>query len=305
MKTVRLLMLVAIVGFCLTNALARNELPAAAREVIKQFEDEAAELDRKTETEIVKLRERGVTELKKAQDELTRQGKLDEASAVRDLIQRVSEGVPVALGPTIPSPLRKAYRQFEEEMATVYEKAEADFATRREKTAVELKKLQEAFCKEAKLDDALAVRDLVRGLRDGKINALPDPGYVNVQMTDVGKTFYYEVTGVGQPAGYVIYGNDVYVVGSHLGMATVHCGLLKEGQKGVVKVTILGGQDSFPSTTRNGITSQPYGRAEFSFKVDRVYSFQSRAWLQPPPVAPAVFRKGEFKDKGDFKDKAP
>jgi hypothetical protein len=53
----------------------------------------------------------------------------------------------------------------------------------------------------------------------------------------------------------------------------VHSGVLKEGQRGVVKVTVLPGQQSYTATTRNGITSTAYGAATVSFKVERAYGY--------------------------------
>jgi hypothetical protein len=301
MKSVRLGLLVAILVCWAVSVNARPELPAAAREVLTQLESEASDLDRKTDAEMVKCRERGVAELKKAQDDLTRQGKLDEATAVRELIRIVEQGGPVALYPTTPGVVRRTYRQYEEEAAALYEKAEEAFLKRREKAVAELKKIQEAFCKEAKLDDALAVRDQIRVLTSGKIVALPDPGFVNHQPMDLGKSFYYEVTGLGAAGGQAIYGTDVYVIGSHLGTAAVHCGALKEGEKGVVRVTIVPGHDSFASTVRNGITSQPYGRAEPAFKVERAYGWQFKSFVDTLPIRKAY--EGGVKDGETKKDK--
>ena len=272
---------VAFLGCWIAGPLhAQSELPAAAREVLTQFEAEAADLERKTEAEILKCRQRGVAELQKAQDELTRLGKLEEAAAVRTLIRLVERGAPVALPLGTPAVVRKAYRDFEEEVATLYEKAEAEFVMRRDLAAVELKKIQDAFCKEAKLDEAVAVRDRIRTLAEGKVNAQPDPGYIQAQVTDIGKTFYYEVTGIRGHAGYAIYGTDVYLIGSHLATAAVHCGLVNENQKGVVKVTIVPGQEIFPATTRNGVTSNVAGRADVAFRVERLYSFQAKPFVE-------------------------
>ncbi len=135
----------------------------------------------------------------------------------------------------------------------------------------ELKKVQDAFCKEAKLDEAVAVRDLIRAMRDGVSSALADPGYVNNQAADIGKVFYYQVTGVSE--GQQIYGTDIFTTGSHLGMAAVHSGVLKDKQKGFVKVTILPGQAAYTATTRHGVTSIAYGNWGVSFKVERAYVF--------------------------------
>ena len=64
----------------------------------------------------------------------------------------------------------------------------------------------------------------------------------------------------------------MYTTGSHLAATAVHAGVLQLGQKGIVKVTILPGQDSYAQTTRNGVTSHGYGGWGVSFKVDRVYA---------------------------------
>jgi hypothetical protein len=54
-----------------------------------------------------------------------------------------------------------------------------------------------------------------------------------------------------------------------LSAAAVHAGVLKAGEKGTVKVTILPGQTGYQGTTRNGITSSPYGQWGSSYRVER------------------------------------
>jgi hypothetical protein len=157
--------------------------------------------------------------------------------------------------------------------------------------AAELKKLQDVFCKEAKLDEAVAVRDLIRLMSEGVTSALPDPGYVNNQAGDIGKVFYYECVGAGP--GQSIYGTDIYTTGSHLGMAAVHCGLLKTGQKGVVKVTILGAQANYTASTRHGITSIAYGQWGVSFKVERVFGFARAPLTGLPDPGTLTNQRGE------------
>jgi hypothetical protein len=289
MKTVRLAPLLVLLVCWLSAVLAGPELPPAARDVLTQFEQQAADLERQTTADILKCRERGVADLKKLQEDLTREDKLDDAETVRTLIRLVELGAPVALPPTLSPVVRKAYRDFEEEVSVVYQKAVAEFARKRQAAIAELQKIQDIFCKEAKLDEAVAVRDCIRTMRDGKVTALPDPGYVNSQPADIGKTFYYDISGLGASAGYAVYGTDVYAPGSYLATTAVHCGVLKEGERAVVKVTIVPGQDTFPGSTRNRVTSQDYGRAEYGFKVERVYSFQVKPFVDYP------FRKGSKK----------
>jgi hypothetical protein len=268
MKAVRLAMLVGVVLFGVLQVRAQVELPPAAKEVLDQAEREALEVEQKADAELKVHREKLSGQLKKLQDAYCREAKLDEAVAIRDLIRSLRAGSTPVFGENLPADARDVCKAHEEEQAENRKKADLEIERRREKIVTELKKLQDAYCREAKLDDAVAVRDLIR---NGVSNALPDPGYVNDPQTNIGRVYYYHTTGA--TTGGQIYGTEVFTTGSHLGMAAVHSGILKEGQKGVVKVTILAGQGSYPSTTRNGITSQPWQAYNVSFKVERVPGF--------------------------------
>jgi LCCL domain len=257
------------------------DLPSAAREVLSQFEDEVAGLTKKYEAEIKKVRARTGEELKKVQDLFCKDAKLDEAVAVRDLIRTMQSGSAVNLGSELPAAAREIYQQHEKDEAAVWKKGAEEVKIRRDKLAGELKKVQDLFCKEAKLDEAVAVRDLIRSLRDETANALPDPGYVNNGPVDIGKVFHFVTTGVN--AGQSIYGSDIFTTGSHLGMAAVHSGVLVNGQRGVVKVTILPGQANYVASTRNGVTSIAYGAYGISFKVERVFWFAGKLPAEIPP----------------------
>jgi hypothetical protein len=74
-------------------------------------------------------------------------------------------------------------------------------------------------------------------------------------MGKVGKFYYFEVTG----APGIVWGTDVYTADSTIATAAVHAGVLRIGQKGFVKVTILPGQPSYEGSTRHGVMSWPYG----------------------------------------------
>jgi hypothetical protein len=277
MKAIGLGVLGVVLLFCIPRAPAQTELPPAAKEVLKQYEEEAAEIEKQTEADFKIQRDKAAAELKKVQDLFCREAKLDEAVAVRDLIRSLQAGTNAVPGNDVPPAAKEIYKQYEEELAEIQKKAETEIKKRQDKVVVELKKVQDAYCREAKLDEAVAVRDLIRGIRTGAANVLPDPGYVNNQATDIGKVFYYEVTGINSTES--IYGTDVYTTGSHLGMAAVHCGLLKAGQKGVVKVTILPGQANYTASTRHAITSYAYGQWGVSFKVERSYGWASKLSL--------------------------
>jgi hypothetical protein len=279
MKAVRLAMLVVALLFCVLQSRAEVELPQAAKEVLAQLEKEAVEIDKDTQAELKKRREKLTVELKKLLDAYDRDGQLDEAGVVRGLIRWLEGGSTTGLSrnSVIPAAVSEVMRQHRAEQAEIRKKGELELLKRKEKIAVELKKLQDAFCRETKLEEAVAIRDAIR---EGLNNPLPDPCVVHVPESDIGRVFYFQTTG-GNPPNWQICGNDVYAIGSHLGMAAVHCGALKEGQKGVVKVTILPRQKDYPSTTRNGVTSRAWTGDLVSFKVERIVGFAPKQPAKP------------------------
>jgi hypothetical protein len=97
---------------------------------------------------------------------------------------------------------------------------------------------------------------------------LPDPYRgVSKYRDQAGKALLFEVTGT---AGTKIWGTDVYTDDTELGAAAVHAGLLAVGEKGIVKVTIVGGQEKYAGSVRNGITSGDWPKYEGSYRVELV-----------------------------------
>jgi hypothetical protein len=260
---------------CRTPAvLAQEDLPKAVQEVLKEYADETAAIEKRVEPAVQKQRDKAMAELKKIQDRYCRDAKLDEAVAVRDLIRSLQAGASTEPGTDLPAAAHEVLKQYQQEEAEIYDKADADAKKQKEKTLSELQKLQDSYCRDAKLDEAVAARDVIRGFLDGGNTVLPDPGNLAPPETDLGKVFSYNVTGA--TTGGAIYGSDVYVPGSTLSMAAVHAGVLKEGQRGVVKVTVLAGRQSYAATTRNGITSNAFAASTVSFKVGRAHGFLPR-----------------------------
>src|SRR5262249_41216328 len=81
----------------------------------------------------------------------------------------------------------------------------------------------------------------------------------------VGETFYFTVTG---RTAATIWGTDVYTDDSPLAVAAVHAGVLRPGQRGTVKVTILPGQTAYAGSLRNGIRSTRYRAWGGSYRVE-------------------------------------
>ena len=133
-----------------------------------------------------------------------------------------------------------------------------------------LQALQDAYCRNAQLDEALAVRDMIRQIQaqSTAASSLPEPvaitppgavesPYAYDLRGQNGKTFYRKVT--GSVDGSVWGGeNNVYTDDSILATAAVHAGVLKAGETGMVRFTILAGKDSYVGSTQNGVTTRPY-----------------------------------------------
>jgi hypothetical protein len=150
---------------------------------------------------------------------------------------------------------------FAEASEEISKKAEAELEPVRAKVLARLRAMQDRYCRKAKLEEALAIRDAINKV----LGVLPDPGNLSAVEADIGRVFLFQVTG---SASGSIWGTELYTSDSHLGTAAVHAGLLQVGQKGVVRVTILPGQPIYEGTTKNGVTSASYGEWGVSFKVE-------------------------------------
>lgn len=98
-----------------------------------------------------------------------------------------------------------------------------------------------------------------------KPSVLADPGNLVAFRGQNGKTFAFEIT--GQNTGSV-WGTGVYTDDSALATAAVHAGIVKVGQKGMVKVTILPGKTQYTGSDRNGITSGDFGEWLGSYRIE-------------------------------------
>lgn len=69
--------------------------------------------------------------------------------------------------------------------------------------------------------------------------------------------------------GGTVWGSGPYTDDSSLATAAVHAGVLRPGEVGVVKVTLVPGGDAYQGGERNGVTSRPYGQWGGGFTVER------------------------------------
>lgn len=120
-------------------------------------------------------------------------------------------------------------------------------------------------------DQPLNLAD-VRSLRAGSapvetVKAEPGPENLTALANQVGKTFTFRITGAREG---IVWGTDVYTSDSSLATAAVHAGAIKAGQTGVVRVTIVVPPPMYEGSTRNGVTTQPWGFHPGAFRVQAV-----------------------------------
>ena len=92
---------------------------------------------------------------------------------------------------TLPPEAEKVVAAYEKNANAIREKAEKETQPHLDKAIAALQALQDSYCQQKKLDEALAIRERIRALR----GILPDPGALSVQAADIGRTFLFEVTG--------------------------------------------------------------------------------------------------------------
>lgn len=132
-----------------------------------------------------------------------------------------------------------------------------------------LRRTQEAYTRDGKLDEALAIRARVRQLRGDLLGVRPDPGNLTeFTAADAGRSLLFEV--VGRAEGSV-WGTDVYTADSRLAAAAVHAGVVREGERGLVRATVLDGDGrNYEGSTRHGVTTYDYGAYPTAYRVERV-----------------------------------
>jgi hypothetical protein len=154
----------------------------------------------------------------------------------------------------------KADREIEEISAEGRKKVEAQV----KKAVTKLKALQASYAKQDQWDEAVAIHDQIKQLQASDSPAQPDPGDLTGLQTQVGKTFYFTVTGSEDGS---IWGTDVYTADSTLATAAVHAGKVRPGETKVVKVKVVSPPASFRGSTRHGVDSGDFGPYPGAYQV--------------------------------------
>ncbi|MDX2012330.1 MAG: LCCL domain-containing protein [Myxococcaceae bacterium] len=162
------------------------------------------------------------------------------------------------LAQTLPAEAQAVLSNYEKKAQAIREKADRETQPHLDKALGELQALQDQYCQQKKLDEAVAIRDRIRQLR----GIQSDPGALHVTEADIGKTMLFEVTGVTSGS---VWGTEVYTSDSHVGTAAVHQGVLKPGEKAVVRVKVIPGLTRGRNHLIRGLKrlKRVYGRREW------------------------------------------
>jgi hypothetical protein len=166
--------------------------------------------------------------------------------------------------PDLPADAKEMLAGFDVDADAIRKKAEEEIHQRRLRLIEELQKAQDRYTREAKLDEAVAIRDTIRRLKASRLNLRQYNGSMFEFRQLEGQPLYFEITG---RTGGSIWGTDVYTGDSDLGTAAVHAGALNVGQTGIVEVVIVPSPPQHLGTTRNGVTTSGWGAYGFSYSV--------------------------------------
>jgi hypothetical protein len=157
----------------------------------------------------------------------------------------------------------------ESELAAVQQTATRELAPLVRGLLDRLRELQQRYTREGLLDEALAIRARVRQLRGDVLGVRPDPGTLTeFTAADAGRTALIEV--VGRTDGS-LWGTDIYTSDSRLATVAVHAGLVRDGERGLVRVTILDGAErTYVGSDRNGVVSYDYATYPVAFRIEKV-----------------------------------
>ena len=184
-------------------------------------------------------------------------------------------------GDDLPADAQKLVDNFDKDAAEIQGRADRLIRQRREELVARLRELRERYAKAGQTAEADAVAQQIDALATGAVKAEADPGNLVNYRGQNGKAFYFEVT-ANKGAG-TVYGTDLYTDDSTLAAAAVHAGVLADGQKGVVKVTILPGAASYTASDRNGVSSVGWNNWDGSYRVQAVGAKTAAADIQPDP----------------------
>ncbi len=125
------------------------------------------------------------------------------------------------------------------------------------------------------MQELVAYFDRKQKLTPRQLHKLLDQGFLAsdapatmIDLCDpVGATYYFRVQGSTEGQ---VWGTGTYTGDSTLAMAAVHAGAIKAGASGIIKVTVVAPLSQYQGCTRNGVTSNDFGRYGIAYHMGRM-----------------------------------
>lgn len=140
---------------------------------------------------------------------------------------------------------------------------EQEFAKAQQVAAEQLTAMAAAAQARGATEQAQALHDAIQKIQPAT-SPLPDPGNLMQFRGQIGRTYLFHTKGASTGT---IWGAGIYTDDSPLAVAAVHAGVLKDGQDGVVRVTIQPGLPAYEGNLQNNLQSNPYGPFPGSYTV--------------------------------------
>ena len=153
------------------------------------------------------------------------------------------------------------------------------------------RQLQLAIAREDQLNREVTALQAARGILPKRVadpeqqagtTDEPTPETLVQYRGSLGKTLSFNV--VGSTTSKPVWGSNPYTADSNLSWAAVHAGVLKPGEAGLVRVTILPGLQSYASSKQNGVVTSAWGTFSLSYRIETQNSIRGL----PPSVAEQV-----------------
>ena len=107
----------------------------------------------------------------------------------------------------------------------------------------------------------------IRKILDQGLLAADAPANMQALCDRAGASYYFRVLGAEQG---MVWGTGTYTGDSSLAAAAVHAGLVKPGERAVVKVTVEAPLSAYAGSQRNGVTSHDFARFGTAYSLSAI-----------------------------------
>jgi beta-lactamase regulating signal transducer with metallopeptidase domain len=305
---------------------ASSSLPPDAQQVLDRLDRDQVQARLEAEAKISQSTQQAIQTLKALQDRYAASGQLDEAVAIRDRIRELERSSPAARQAQSPPANLTEYRDrvgqsflfeivgandgvvwgtdvYTDDSVLAAAAVHAGVVQPGERRLVRVtilpgRESYEGSTRNGVTSSSYATwqgsyRIEPAGPRRSADNqgALPEPGDLVSYRDHAGMTFDFRVTG---STSSTIWGKGIYTDDSPLATVAVHAGLLKDGETGIVRVTILPGQYHYDGSTEHGVTSLSYGPFAGSYKVEAPGSSTTVAEPAPATIHSLAELRGRY-----------